>query len=90
MEFVSSERVGLPSRVGQIRLFEPFGEKAGLRALVEKTEAGDYSAIVVDKGGSVLLEMTGYATVESPMTIDAERLSTLRAVLAGSQPETKS
>jgi len=85
IEFANSERVGLPRRVAQIRLFDPSEERAGQKAVVEKTGAGDYSATVVDEAGNILMEMTGYATIESPMAVDEKPLRALRKILRGSR-----
>jgi len=82
IEFADSNRVGLPRRVAHIGLFDSSGERAGARAVVEREDSGDFTAIVVDEAGDVLLEMNGYATIESPMTIETEPLAALRRALA--------
>ncbi len=90
IEFAGADRVGLPRRVKQIKFFGSIGERAGVLALVEKDETGSFTATVVDESGGVLLEMSGYATIESPMTMDTEPLAVLRRVLAGNEAETSS
>jgi hypothetical protein len=90
VEFAGADRVGLPRRVAQIKLFGSITESAGVLAVVEKEDSGGFTATVVDESGGVLLEMNGYSTIESPMTMNPEPLATLRRVLAGNEADSTS
>ena len=71
----------------EIKLFDSLVERAGVLAIVEREDSGEFTATVADPAGNVLLAMSGYETIESPLPMDAEPLAALRKVLVGRDSE---
>ncbi|HYS39176.1 MAG TPA: polyketide synthase dehydratase domain-containing protein, partial [Pseudonocardiaceae bacterium] len=75
-------RFGLPRRVDRILLHDaPEGPHGRLSALVT-SEDGGFDGQVVDESGAVLLELSGYHTVELPGGTDPERSTLLTRAMA--------
>jgi hypothetical protein len=81
--FADTDRVCLPRRVSEIKLYGTVAERAGVLCFVERQMDGDFVATVMDESGSVMLEMSGYTTIESPSIVDGQALGALRDVLEG-------
>ena len=76
-------RFGLPQRVDRIVLHDvPGGPHGRLEALVTTADDGGYGGQVVDEAGAVLLELSGYHTVELPGGLDPDRSAVLAQVMA--------
>jgi len=74
-------RFGLPHRVDRIVLHDAVGPHGRLSALVTSEDDG-FDGQVVDESGAVLLELTGYHTVELPGGADPERSTLLTRAMA--------
>ena len=78
-------RMGLPQQVRRVSVFrEPTPADGRLYAVVTPDASkGSFSADVLDARGNCYLSLDGYQTVALPNFVDAERLKTLRGILAG-------
>jgi NAD(P)-dependent dehydrogenase (short-subunit alcohol dehydrogenase family) len=76
-------RFGLPQRVDRIVLHDvPEGPRGRIEAVVTAAADGGYGGQVVDESGAVLLELSGYHTVELPGGLDAVRSAPLAEAMA--------
>jgi len=78
-------RMGLPQRIRQISIFRPPDLAQSRLYAVVTPNAGEesFSAQVLDEKGNCFLSLNGYQTVALPGFVDAERLRSLHAILAG-------
>ena len=75
-------RFGLPNHVDRIVVHEAIDAPRGrVEAVVQPGDAG-FGGWVVDEGGTVLVEVHGYRTVELPGGIDPERQVPLAEAMA--------
>jgi len=75
-------RFGLPRHVDRIVLHQSLGTPHGRVAARVTTDDGGFGAQVVDENGAVLLELSGYRTVELPGGVDPARGAPLAAAMA--------
>jgi len=77
-------RMGLPQRVCRVSLLRPPALAEGRLYAVVSPDAGQqgFDAEVLDAKGNCYLRLAGYQTVPLPGAVDAEKLKSLRAVMA--------
>jgi NAD(P)-dependent dehydrogenase (short-subunit alcohol dehydrogenase family)/acyl carrier protein len=75
-------RFGLPRHVDRIVLHQELGAPHGRVAARVTTSDGGFGAQVVDENGVVLLELSGYHTVELPGGVDPDRGAPLVAAMS--------
>jgi hypothetical protein len=75
-------RFGLPQGVARIVLHEALDAPQGRVVAMVKVDDIGFGGQVVDEAGAVLLEVSGYRTVELPGGVDADRRTPLAEAMA--------
>jgi malonyl CoA-acyl carrier protein transacylase len=86
IEIGSTRKLGLPSRIDEVRVYEGADDSGPRDARVRVAKEGDglrFDAVVSDDSGSVLLEVVGYHTSALPVLMDEATWAPLRAGLEG-------
>ncbi len=82
VELAQDARMGLPFRIGRIRLLGSQDEASEtLFAAVTRNEDGSFDGRVCDEGGSVVLSAEGYRTMQLPDAVSPEILAPLKDAL---------
>ena len=82
-EIGHDNRFGLPRHVDRIVLHDTLGGPHARVAARVTSGDGGFGAQVVDENGVVLLELSGYRTVELPGGVDPDRGAPLTAAMTG-------
>ena len=81
-EMGTRSRMALPLHIDRVTTFRPLADaKGGLTAVIRTNGDEGFSAAVVDDGGRVYVEMSGYRTVEVPAPLDGEAVAPLREAM---------
>jgi acyl transferase domain-containing protein/NAD(P)-dependent dehydrogenase (short-subunit alcohol dehydrogenase family) len=85
-EMGSQERMGLPNHIGSVSLQSiPEPGDARLYAIVTPDPAhGTFDAEVADAKGNRFVHLSGYRTIATPISVNAEQVKVLRALLSPS------
>ncbi|MFW5739707.1 MAG: polyketide synthase dehydratase domain-containing protein, partial [Myxococcota bacterium] len=86
IEIGSTRKLGLPSRIDEVRVYAG-ADDAGVRAAQVRVDKADdglrFDAVVTDEAGVVLLEVVGYHTAALPAQLDEATWAPLEAGLGG-------
>ncbi len=82
IELGTSGRLALPARVRRIALHAAGDVSGGLVAVTEPAAAGGFEAFVAGADGRVVVEVSGYETVEVPLEVDGALLEPFRSLTA--------
>jgi hypothetical protein len=81
-EIGQSGKLGLPWEVASVTTYRSADAAQGrIMAVVQPTSDGGFDAQVVDESGSLLVNLVGYRTVESPAEVEPDALARLRSVM---------
>lgn len=87
IEIGSTRKLGLPSRIDRVRLFEGADEARAVHARVEAkglaSEALSFEAVVTDQEGRMLMQVSGYHTSALPAPLDELTWKPLNAAVKG-------
>jgi malonyl CoA-acyl carrier protein transacylase len=77
IELGSAGKMGLPSGISRVNIFDDIEEGSELKAVVSN-ENGQSDALIIDKKGNVLIEVSGYTTAELNSIQDEQLLKPLK------------
>ncbi len=81
-EISQSGRLGLPWKVASVSVHRSEDAARGrILAVVQPASDGGFDAQVIDEAGNLLVDLSGYRTVESPTQVEPEALAMLRSFL---------
>ena len=81
-EISQSGRLGLPWKVASVSVHRSEDAAQGrVMAVVQPVSDGGFDAQVLDEAGNLLVDLSGYRTVESPTEVEPEALAKLRSFL---------
>ena len=86
IEIGSTRKLGLPSRIDEVRVYEGADDVGTRAAQVRVDNDGEglkFDAVVTDESGGVLLEVVGYHTSALPTQMDEATWAPLKAGLGG-------
>jgi len=82
----TEERMGLPNHIDSVSVQSvPERTNARLYAIVTRDATrGAFDAEVVDTNGNRFVKLSGYRTIATPISLNAEQAKVLRALLSPS------